>query len=267
MPAFLALALLCLAAPLIGAQETFVDEDFAFSFDVPPGMAQVSDADLKAARGMPPDAPFNVPAADTPDGKTMHMWVWADEEARGREVRLVLHDYPLPFTKQEEFADATLNLMKSQGSVDIIDQTALQPPEYKGGLLLEVRITQEDGKEFGNLSAYFIMGAERYGLLSFRAYRENWAAEKDKIMEAFRTVEFTGAAAGQGQPPPGGMNRPSAPGGPRAGGARPGGPGGRPGAQGQPAAASESWSTLEVAGSIVLALLLLMGLFMGGRSA
>jgi|GEM_PF-2798850 len=260
----LVLALLLLAPAVSALQETFVDEDFGFSMLVPEGMLPVPDEDIRSALSVPDDTPFNLPAAEMPDGKAMHVAFWSDPTGRNRQMRLVLLDGPLPFTKAEELADATVTEMSQQGRIDIIDQTNLEPPSYKGGLMIEVRITADDGAEFGNIGAYFVMGPERYATLSYRAPRDNWSVERPDIMNSLQTVEFTSQRNAQGPSDAGGARQS-----PTAG--RPQGPGAPPGQgrrQGQPASpAAETWSSLEVTGSLVLAVLLVMGLFMGGRDA
>lgn len=256
----LATLLLLLTAPAALSQSLFTDEAFGFSFEVPADMQLLEDSELRGFLNMPADVPLN---PDRPEGgKVRHDFMWKDATGRSREVKLLLQDFALPFTRQDEFVDAIRQESGKGGDVEIRDQRALEPPAYKGGLMVEVERQRSDGTAVRMMYGYFPMGPERFALIYFQGLPADWQSLRKAYQNALASVDFSNQRSGAAMPQQAG--RAGGPGGPQQGKR---GAGGANNAAAGPPVQAEDWSTLEVTGSLVLAVVLLAGLFVGGKQA
>ena len=246
-------------ATAVTAQETFRDADFDFSFEVPEGLELIGEADARRVFALPDDQPYNAARQGTPGERLSHQFHWRDSSGHGRSARLLIQDLPLPFTRPDEFADYLRTTAGEGETVEIVEQKSLEPPTHKAGLMAEVTRSREGGGAVNLIYAYYPMGRERFALLFLQGLPADWKKLRKTYGATLATVAFVGeqggAAGGSGAP---GQGR--APSGPNTAADRRGKP-----AAGGAAAPEEYWSSLEVTGSLVLAVVLLAGLFVGGR--
>ncbi len=245
MRTFLCLTLL---ATILNAQESFTDADFEFSFAPPEGLVALDEQQLRSFMGLPDEYELNAPLAEDMPVDLVHKYYWRDTAGLGREIRLDIGYSPkgLPFVRPEDFADA----MVAEGELTIETREPLKPPTP--GFTLTGTASRPDGVELRRLVAYFILGKNRYAFLTLTSPTSRWDANFGALSAALASVTF---------PPPndvtGGAAGPGAPGTPKP----------LEGSQAAPSAAGvpDDWSSLEVTGSLVLAVVLMMGLFAGGK--
>jgi len=247
-------ALLCLAllTPLLVAQTTFEDPAFGFHLEVPEGLVQVEEADLRAFLGLPDEVDLDGPADPERPDSLMHQFLWRDAQGMGREMKLVLAKDPrgLPFTDPADFVKVVTSEMGL--TVDKQDQVNQPLPRF---MVEGTRTRAADGAVMRMREAYLILGKGSFGILYVQGLEADWPALDAPFQAVFDTLRY---------PPPkmeGGQR-----GGAAGGGAMgPGQPAGLAASGTAAASASESWGSLEVTGSLVLAVLLLMSLAVGGK--
>lgn len=243
-----ALLLLTLLTPLLAAQTRFEDPTFDFSFDVPEGMTRLSDAELIRFMQLPEDTEVNPDLGPEEAPSLSHHFLWRDETGQGREVRLLLNRVAegLPFTDPQTFAQA----MTEQWGLTV--QSEDQPQMPRPRFVLTGTRRAANGTELNLTASYLLMGRNTYGLLTTQGLTADWAA----LEPVFRACHDSAT-----YPPP-----------------SMGGPGDAASEQGAAAAAvagarasgpanagpAERWDSLQVTGSLVLAALLLMSLFVAG---
>lgn len=247
-------ALLCLAllTPLLAAQTTFQDPAFSFSVEVPEGLVQVEEDALREFLGMAEGVDLDgEPNPDTPD-ELMHQYLWRDGQGRSREMKLVLQKTPLglPFTNPEDFA----KVVTVEMGVTVDKRSQVDQPLPR--IIVEgTRTRSSDGAVLRMRQAYLILGQSSFGILSLQGLEADWDALDAPYQRVFESLQY---------PPPkmGGGGRKGAPG--ATGPAQPGTA--TDPDQGRSASSTESWGTLEVTGSLVLAVLLVMSLLFAGKS-
>lgn len=258
-----------------GPAVRFAADDFGFGLEVPPGLALLPDAELRRAVGLPPDAPLNVPREQSADGKAIHQYVWIDPRDKDHVLRLQLQDSLLPFGRPDEFSDFLRTQLAPLGPVEVREQKTVEPPVYRRhAFTADVLRTLPDGGTLRMLCVYFPMAKERFGVCYLQSRTERWADLRKGFQAAMASVTFpmdpsNPILARQDK----GVHGPRPPGeGPPAAAPQPGGAGRGPAAPGgagrtAPAApaSNQTWASLEVTGSLVLALLLLLSLVAGGR--
>jgi hypothetical protein len=229
------------------AQELFTDVDFDFSFDVPAGMVKATAEQQAAASGQPLETFANTPRAETETGQTSHLHVWRDVTGRDRLLELLIADGDLPFTSPEQFESAV-----AQKGVEVEKRVPLQKPEFRPGMSMEGPRTRPDGALLRQLSVYYPMpgASPRWAVLRMECLEGDWNLMEPAFMDVLRSVNY---------PLP---ERPAGAGGGRAPGGR-----GRTPPAGAAAPVEERWDSLEVTGSLVLAAVLLIGMFLGGRAS
>lgn len=254
---FLRLALAAALTGLLGvpsAAQTadgraFTDPDFDLSMTLPPGMAEVPHEAAAAAFGRDPET-FNLPRSEVENGRASHSYMWTDTTGRERKMRLITEDVPPPFGNPDQvkqFAEVSFGM-----TVDADPAPLKRGEGYMTGITVQGTRQRDDGSVVRGMLAYFPLPPEGYKLLYFEALDVDWDLVSDDFDACLKSLRF---------PTPEGQGRQA--------GARPGGAAGAAAnADGTPVKDyEESWESLEVAGSLVLGLLLLMSLFVGGRSA
>jgi len=240
---------LTLLATVLNAQESFTDADFEFSFNPPEGLVALEEAELRSFMGLPDAYALNAPLTEDMAVDLVHKYYWRDTAGLGREIRLDIGYSPkgLPFVRPEDFADA----MSAEGDLTIETKEPLKPPHP--GFTLTGTALRPDGVELRRLVAYFILGKDRYAFLTLTSPSSRWDSNLGALSAALDSVAFPPPSEG-----PGGAAGAAGPGAPKA-------PQGSQAAPGASGTADDDWSSLEVTGSLVLAVVLMMGLFAGGK--
>jgi hypothetical protein len=245
--------LLCLAllAPLLTAQESFLDADFTFTFSVPEGLVQLDEQELRTFLNIPAEIAYNAPLTDDKTIDVVHNYFWRDPTGMGREISLLIGFSPmgLPWVNPDEYAES----VEDSAQMVIDAREPLKAPHP--GIQVEGSAERPDGLKMKRIIAYFTMSRNEYAIMSLSARESDWNTIRAELIAAVDTVRFPepeGPPVGQG-----GMGGGATP--------QPGGaPRGNPGQAAQ-AGTDEKWSSLEVTGSLVLAVILMMGLFAGGK--
>jgi hypothetical protein len=236
--------------PTLSAQETFTDPDFEFSMSVPSGMVLTTAEEQAAASGQPVENYLNAPRAEHTDGTFRHVYRWRDATERDRNISVYMEDGPFPFSSVDKFKEAinvTMNIV-------VDGDQMLSPPDFKHGMRVEGTRMRSDGAALRQTDIFLPISGDpsRYVLLRMDCLDGDWSLMWPDFLATLQSVDMPQPTAGSGGSPRGGNRRRR--------GADAGGSGG-------PDVVTEDWDTLEVTGSLVLAVLLLMGLFMGGRAA
>lgn len=239
---------LTLLATILKAQVPFHDEDFVFTVGLPEGMVALNEQELRGFLQIPDEYEINPPLTDDVTTDLVHSYYWRDTAGKNREISLVVAYSPrgLPWVRPEDFEEA----MIGNGQLTIDRKEPLKPPHP--GFMLEGTSPRPDGVVLHRLIAYFTLGQNKYAILNLSSLDSRWAEVQGELAGAIDSVRF---------PMPEG-----APGG-KAAGNNPAGPRAPQGSQASPDSSGprENWSSLEVTGSLVLAMLLMMGLFAGGK--
>jgi hypothetical protein len=239
-----AILLLALLAPSVLAQESFSDADYEFSMQIPPGMALTTAEEMAAVTGQPVESFQIVSRADSETGKVVHQYHWRDATGRGRDIDLKLIDDNFPFGSPDQFEQA----IREQAGVDVDTRISLGEPEYnQPGSRMEGTRTNSMGLLLRQMDAVFPIKFDppRYALIRMHCLEGDWKLFVDEFEAVLKSVK---SAAPK---PPSGAG---------------GGPQGRRKGKAEQGS-EERWDTLEVTGSLALAAMLLMTLFVGGRSS
>jgi len=245
------LLLSLLLASSVQAQDVFRDADFEFSLHVPEGMVLATPEELSIVSGKPAESFVNVPRAETATGQAIHTWILRDGTDRDREVSLHIADGALPFGSKEQFESAVGDKM----GVKIDVREPMRPPEYPPGMRLEGERTRSDGQVLRQTDVYLPLGdtPPKYAVVRAQCLAADWTLFWPGFDAMLKSIDY---------PKPKGAG---------AGAAGPGGGQGKPGkhragAGDRAPEPAESWNSLQVTGSLALAGVLLMGLFVRGRS-
>ncbi|MFT7464856.1 MAG: hypothetical protein ACI9EF_003216 [Pseudohongiellaceae bacterium] len=244
--------ILCLIilATALSAQESFLDADFSFSFNPPEGMRPLNEAELRSFMKFPADIEFNPALPEESEIEVDHSYFWIDTTGQNREISLLVSFHPmgLPWVNPDDYAESMAK--DAQLTIDI--KEPMKPPHP--GFYIEGTVQRPDGVEVRRRIAYFTLGRNQYALMSLSSLSSKW----DDVLPGFITAVDSASF-----PPPAGAKGAGG-----AAGAAQGSNAPQRSQAGQPSSANkESWGTLEVTGSLVLAVLLMMGLFMGGKSS
>ncbi|GJM20962.1 MAG: hypothetical protein DHS20C15_08770 [Planctomycetota bacterium] len=253
------IAVLLLALPL-AAQSEHYDPDFELRITPPAGMQLLTPELWAANTGKPAESFRNKSRPESVDGVAVHEWVWLDATGRGRELQVVLNDRVEGEAELLNGLDAFASYVEEQFGVpiDVEDRDVIRRNNLTVGYRVEGNATRSDGAQIRKLWCYvpLLVGSpterDRVALISYTALLADW--------EDF-LPDFDASIASMTFPLP----RLNAPSGARAGGAGQAGAGA--GGQGRgraPEAKGEGWGSLQVTGSILLALVLLGSLFVGG---
>lgn len=228
------LPLLLLAQP---AAEKFTDKDFALSFEVPDGMVLLSPQEAAEVTGEPAEIYEIVRRADSEEGKVVHTYLWMDPNNL-REMKLTMQDNSPPFLRPEFFAD----VMAEQFALTIERNEGLEPPLGPGIRLEGTRLRTQDQAEV-RTNIIYLPSPTRFVLFYVSGPEETWSDFAPQFDALLDSMSFRRPAGGAG-----------------------GGPAARAG-MGAKAQPRERWDTLEVTGSLIVAAILVMSLFFGGRAA
>jgi len=233
----LPLALIPLLLLVPTPAERFTDKDFALSFDVPDGMVLLSPEEASEVTGEPVELYQVVRRADSEEGKVVHTYLWMDPDNL-REMKLTLQDNSPPFLRPEFFTD----VMAEQFALTIERNENIDPPLGPGIRLEGTRLRTQDQVDV-RTNIIYLPSPNRFALLYASGPEDTWSAFAPQFDSLLDSMTFR-------RPPPGAGGAAAA----RAG----------MGARAQP---RERWDTLEVTGSLIVAAILVMSLFFGGRPA
>jgi len=240
---------LCLVIPTLTAQDQFVDPDFEYSMTVPNGMVLTTPEEQAGAIGRPIEDFMNNPRSEHQDGGFKHEHRWRDATGRDRNISLFLMDGPYPFSSADKFKEAVTVTM----NIAVDQEQNLTPPDFKYGMRVEGVRMRSDGAAIRQTDIFLPISTEppQYALLRMDALDGDWALVWPEFLAALQSVEIPQPSSGGGGAPrsSSGRRRQS------------------PNATNPSGDSKENWATLDVTGSLVLSVLLLMGLFMGGRNA
>ena len=233
-----ALVLLLLVCSTFGQQ--LQDPDFELTITPPPGMALVEHDVAAGVFGQDP-ATFNRPRSESTEGSLNHNFLWDDQTGRDRQMRLLVEETPLgqPFTK----GDAFKQFAETQIGLTVENQQALSASQgYLVGMLVEGTRQRPDGSKVNGMLAFFPNPPNTYAQIYFQALTTDWEVMKPDFMASLKSLRM-----------PQQLQRAE-----------------RPvrtmGVDELPTDYVETWDSLEVAGSLALAVVLLMSLFFSGRA-
>ena len=240
---------LCLIIPALTAQDQFVDPDFEYSMSIPKGMILTTAEEQARASGRPIEDFINNPRSEAQEDNFKHEHRWRDATGRDRNISLFLMDGPYPFSSADKFKEAVTVTM----GITVDQEQNLTPPDFKYGMRVEGMRMRSDGAAIRQTDVFLPISTEppQYAILRMSALDGDWVYVWPELLATLQSVEMPQPTSGGG----GGTRNSS-------GRRRQGG-----NATNSSGNSEENWATLDVTGSLVLSVLLLMGLFMGGRSA
>ena len=233
--------LLCLPWAALG-QEAFHDPDFNFRMELPVGMRSVGDEDRARMLKQPPELARNIARGEAGGDPISHSYVWIDETTPyNRQIGLGLADGVPPFRNPTEVKNAQIR----DGLTIEVERLLAQPPNtvyFEGTFLREV-----DQTPMRRILLYmpdFV--AQNHGVLTLQAFAADWAIVKPEFDATVASVR---------------MKRTKAAAVPDVGNAP-----GKPGPTGRFGPDPNAWSSLPVAGSLLLAALVVGSLLLGRRT-
>jgi len=233
-------------APLAPAQD-FQDPDFGASMTLPVGMREVTAEERARQAGTSVEEVRNIPRGESSTGKVTHVYIWIDEATPyNRQISLHLYDAPPPYRTPEQLKTAH----EQEGMV--IDFEEMVPPPLNGVRIEGTFLRQPDNVPMRRSVVYVPdLVRERFALLSIQAFAGDWDIVKPELLKVVQSLNLEGIRMGVGSTrgPPGAAGMPA----------------GLANSTGTPEAASD-WGSLEVAGSLLLAAILLGSLILGGRA-
>jgi hypothetical protein len=235
--------LLCLLPRAVG-QEAFSDPDFDFRVKLPVGMRTASDAERAVLLKVTPEEARNVPRSDAAGAKITHSYIWIDETTPyNRQIGLGLYDGPPPFRNPTE-------LKASQSKEGLsIDVEKLLPQPTNAAYIEGTFLREVDKVPLRRILLYVPdFAGRRYAVMTLQAFAADWDIVKpdfDAVVASVR-MRITNPDVAHGA-----ASEARSPG--KSGGAR------RQGAD------TNAWSSLPVAGSLVLAAVVVGSLVLGRR--
>ena len=234
--------LLCLL-PAAAAQEAFTDADFDFRVKLPVGMRAATDEERAVLLRLEPDQLRNVPRGEAAGAPVTHSYIWIDETTPyNRTVMLALKDETPPFKNPTELKNSQVQ----QGLTIEVEKLLPQPPNtayVEGTFLREV-----DKMPMRRILLYIPdFAARRYAVMTMQAFAADWDIVKPDFDALIASLKLkitklepgrAPAAAGRGAAPQGA---------------------GRVGPD------TNAWSSLPVAGSLLLAAVVIGSLVLGRR--
>jgi hypothetical protein len=230
-----------------GLAQEFKDPDFGASMTLPVGMREVTAEERAMMTGITVDEARNIPRGESPTGKVTHVYVWIDEGTLyNRQVSLHLYDAPPPFRSPDQ-----LKAAHEQEGMSIDFEEIIPPP--LNGVRIEGTFRREPDNVLMRRTVVYVpdLQRERFALLSIQAFDGDWNIVKPELLKVVQTLKLEGIRMGAG----GAARRPPGQGMPGVGKAAKAGD------------APQDWGRLEVAGSLVLAAIVLGSLILGGRAA
>jgi hypothetical protein len=240
-------------AGTLTAQDSFSDPDFGFTLTLPAGLHEVTQAERARILGVSEELARNVPRGEIAPGQPLaHHYFWVDRSSPyNRQMDVHLFDAVPPYRKAEEVVEAYKKMNV------VVDGEPDHMKSPVGGLRIEGTFMNPQQIQMRKTVLYLPdpLG-KRYGIVSMQCYAGDWAIVKPEFLQSLLSVRLPRVQAPAG----------AGPGADGAGGGRPGAAATRTGA-GVPGAPTHpaDWKSLPVAGSLVLAVLLLGHLLLGGR--
>jgi|KBSSwiStaDraftv2_1062776.scaffolds.fasta_scaffold1019075_1 hypothetical protein len=232
--------------PAAAAQEQFVDADFDFRAQLPVGMRAASDEERAAVFKLEPDKARNLPRGEAAGAAISHSYIWLDQTTPyNRQVSVALSDGLPPFKSPTELKNSQVQ----QGLSVEVGPNLLQQPQNA----VYVEGTFQLGVEKTPMRRILLyipdFGAKRYAVMTLQAFAADWPIVKpdfDKVVASVR-MKLTKQEIGRA---------------PLAGGKGAGKAGSSAGRRGPD---TNSWSSLPVAGSLLLAAVVIGSLAFGRR--
>jgi hypothetical protein len=232
MRILLAALLLTSLAP---AQEDFKDSAYKFSLQIPAGMQMLTDEGRALRLDIPLEQAVNKPrqGSETLRLEHHHVWIEADDEQLyNREIDLRLVDQ-IPFQGPDHFVE----WLEEQG-IEVLGREKIGYP-VGPALLIDGVFTGPDGLR-SRQYVLFVARLQRWAMLILRANEGDFAIVEPEFRAVIQSIEFRQPLAPK---PPSVFDEP----------------------QGGAGLLSASWASLEVAGSLVLAAILILMMVLGGR--
>jgi hypothetical protein len=234
--------------PAAAAQESFTDADFDFRAKLPVGMRAASDEERAALFKLEPDKARNVPRGEAAGAAVAHTYIWIDDTTPyNRQIFLALSDGLPPFKSPTELKNSQV---KEGLSVDV-EKLLPQPPNtayIEGTFLRDV-----DKLPMRRILLYIPdFGAKRYAIMTLQAFAADWDIVKPDFDEVVANVRMKLTKQDVGRAP-------------IAGGKGGGKGAGKAGGAGRRGPDTNSWSSLPVAGSLLLAAIVIGSLAFGRR--
>ena len=234
--------LLCLL-PAAAAQEAFTDADFDFRVKLPVGMRAATDEERAVLLRLEPDKVRNVSRGEAAGAPVTHSYIWIDETTPyNRTIMLALKDEIPPFKNPTELKNSQVK----EGLTIEVEKLLPQPPNtayVEGTFLREV-----DKTPMRRILLYIPdFAARRYAVMTMQAFAADWDIVKPDFDALIASLKMkitklepgrAPAAAGRGAAPQGA---------------------GRVGPD------TNAWSSLPVAGSLLLAAVVIGSLVFGRR--
>jgi len=237
-PAAACLWLLSLV-PAAAGQEAFSDPDFGFRAQLPTGMRSATNEERAALLKLDPEKVRNVPRGEAAGAKISHSYLWFDDSTPyNRQIGLGLYDGMPPYQNPTA-------LKNSQAKEGLSIEVAKLLPQLENAAYLEGTFLREVDKTPMRRILLYIpdFAAHRYAIMTMQAYAADWDIVKSDFEATVASVKMKLTKA----PPPGAAGGVSS-------AARQG-------------PDTNSWSSLPVTGSLLLAALLVGSLVFGRRSA
>lgn len=230
--------------PAAAAQESFADADFDFRAKLPVGMRAASDEERAALFKLEPDKARNLPRGEAAGAAISHTYIWIDQTTPyNRQVFLALSDGMPPFKSPTELKNSQVK----EGLTVDVEKILPQPPNtayIEGTFQREV-----DRVPMRRILLYIPdFGAKRYAVMTLQAYAADWDIVKADFDEVVSSVRMKLTKQEVGRTPIAGGQ-----------GAGKGGSAGRRGPD------TNSWSSLPVAGSMLVAAIVIGSLAFGRR--
>ena len=231
--------------PAVAAQEGFTDADFDFRAKLPVGMRAASDEERAKILKLEPDKARNLPRGEAAGAAISHSYLWLDPTTPyNRQIFLGLTDGLPPFKNPTELK----NEQVKQGlSVDVGPNLLQQPQNavyIEGTFLREV-----DKTPMRRILLYIPdFGGKRFAVMTLQAFDADWSIVKPDFDAVVSSVRMKLTKQEVGRAPIAGGKGAAA-----GGGATRRGPD------------TNSWSSLPVAGSLLLAAIVIGSLAFGRR--
>ena len=236
--------LLCLLPSAVG-QEAFSDPDFDFRMQLPVGMRAATEEERAAMLKFSPEQARNVPRGEAAGAPITHSYIWVDQTTPyNRQISLGLYDGLPPFKSPTELKNSQIKLGLA---VEVGPNLLPQPPNT---VYIEGTFLGDVDKTLLRRILLYIpdFAAKRYAVMTLQAFAADWDIVKSDFDATVASVRMKLTKQEVGHVPPGDGKAAG-----RAGGAR---------REGAPV---ESWSSLPVAGSLVLAAVVVGSLVLGRR--
>ena len=234
--------------PAAAAQENFTDADFDFRAKLPVGMRTATDEERAAFFKVEPEKVRNLPRGEAAGAAVTHTYIWVDESTPyNRQIFLALTDGQPPYKNPTELK----NTQVKEGLAVEVEKILPQPPNtaYIEGTFLR----EPDKTPMRRILLYIPdFGAKRYAIMTLQAFAADWDIVKSDFDDTIANVRMKLMKQDVGRAP--------------VAGGKGGGKGaGKTSGAGRRGPDTNSWSSLPVAGSLLLAAIVIGSLAFGRR--